>query len=369
MQLWQWQFGVDAPHIVDAPELAPLDFFDIDGWADDDHAQAFRAFCQSLDVLEPGTDIDAARLHALRLAALELGKQPATEPCRRFFETHFTAFRVLPPDENGLVTGYFEPELSASLEANAAFSVPVYALPDDLVLIGDDDKRDRPDLAELTAARSTPHGPVPYETREDIERGALQGRGLELAWLADPFEAFVMHVQGSATLRFPDGSAKHFGFAGKNGYPYTSIGRLLLERGELDPSNASLDALLDWLRADRERGRELIRANRSYIFFRQLGPRQPGEGPEGALGAPLTPGRSLAVDPRCHQLGLPIWVSASGLPDTAGSPFNRLMIAQDTGSAIRGFVRGDIFWGSGDEAGHRAGRTKHPCQFCILIPN
>jgi membrane-bound lytic murein transglycosylase A len=159
------------------------------------------------------------------------------------------------------------------------------------------------------------------------------------------------------------------GFAGKNGHPYSSIGRLLVERGELAPAKASLEAVLGWMRADARRAQALMWENKSYIFFRVLDRAEAAIGPHGALGAPLTPGRSLAVDPRYHRLGLPVWVSAPALRTGDGAPFNRLMIAQDTGSAIRGPVRGDIFCGTGAEAGRIAGGTKYPCDFCILIPN
>ena len=178
-----------------------------------------------------------------------------------------------------------------------------------------------------------------------------------------------MQIQGSGLIRLPDGKGLRIGFAGKNGHPYTSIGKILIERGILQAAGASLQTVLDWMRADPERGRKLMWENKSYPFFQVLEKTEHGEGPHGALGLPLTPGRSLAVDPRYHQLGLPIWISAPELKDGKGHRVERLMIAQDTGSAIRGPVRGDIFWGSGAKAGRVAGETKHPCDFYVLIPN
>ena len=258
--------------------------------------------------------------------------------------------------------------MAGSLEADDAFTVPIYALPDDLVLIANNASEEGLP-AGLTAARQAGTGVVPYYTRQEIEEGALRGRGLELVYLADAVDAFVLQIQGSGLIRLPDGGRLRLGFAGKNGHPYASIGKILIERGELQPSNASMDILLEWLRADRERGRELMRENKSYPFFRRLTGMEAEDGPCGSLGVPLTAGRSLAVDPRYHPLGLPIWVSAPDLTDQGPRHFNRLMIAQDTGSAIRGPVRGDIFWGTGTEAGFIAGRTKHICDFCILIPN
>ncbi len=267
-----------------------------------------------------------------------------------------------------MVTGYYEPELAGSLTPDEAFHLPVYALPDDLVLVTEQNKPASFPV-DLTAARTSETGLIPYFTRQEIEKGALERRGLELVYLSDAPDAFVMHVQGSGLIRLPDGKALRIGFSGKNGHPYTSIGKRLVEMGELDLARASLDTVLGWIRSDAERGRRLMWENKSYIFFRILDEAEAGEGPHGALGVPLTPGRSLAVDPRFHRLGLPVWVSAPALNDMQGHPFNRLMIAQDTGSAIRGPSRGDIFWGSGESAGRIAGKTRHACEFCILIPN
>jgi membrane-bound lytic murein transglycosylase A len=283
---------------------------------------------------------------------------------RQFFERFFTPYSITRPSEGALVTGYFEPELAGTLEADDRHRVPVYGLPDDLVML--DGSTGRGGLPDgLTAARRTPQGLGPYYTRQEIEQGALLGKGLEIAWLADPHDAYVMQVQGSCLIRLAGGGAIRIGFSGKNGHPYTSVGKVLIERGALNADSAALDKVLDWLRSHPEEGRAVMWENRSYPFFRIIG----ADGPLGSLGAPLTKGRSLAVDPRYHQLGLPIWVSAPELEDGERRPFRRLMIAQDSGSAIRGPVRGDIFWGSGDDAGRKAGATKHVCDFVVLIPN
>jgi membrane-bound lytic murein transglycosylase A len=352
--LWRWQFGEAEPLPMDT---APVSFADIAGWAGDDHAAALAALRLSLAASgEPSALAD-------RVAAL--GDAPSPQAARQFFEENFTPRRVAPQAESAIVTGYFEPELRGSLERTPEFGVPVYALPADLVLVT---AENRPEgwPADHTGGRQTPNGLVPYFTRQEIESGALAGRGLDLLYLADPAECFVMHVQGSGAVRLPDGTCLRLGFSGKNGHPYTSIGKLLVQRGELEAATATLDALLAWVRADAERGRLLMQENASFIFFhiREGDPQGPS-----AHGVPLTAGRSLAVDPRYHRLGAPIWVEAKGLADDAGRPFQRLMIAQDTGSAIRGQVRGDIFWGSGEAAGRIAGATKHPCNFIVLIPN
>jgi membrane-bound lytic murein transglycosylase A len=221
----------------------------------------------------------------------------------------------------------------------------------------------------LTAMRETGDGLVPYFTREEIDRGALAGRGLEILYLADPVELFFMQVQGSGRVRLPDGTRLRLGYAGKNGYPYTSIGKLLLERGEGKANGMSMQVLKDWLCADAPRGQRLMWENRSYVFFRELDGREAQDGPIGAAGVALTPGRSLAVDASYHALGLPIFVEAETLVGSDGAPFRKLMIAQDVGSAIRGPERGDIFWGSGEAAGAIAGSTLAPARFIVLLPN
>jgi membrane-bound lytic murein transglycosylase A len=360
-RLWQWQFGAAGIGERRALDTAPIAFSDIPGWTADDHSAAFGAFLRSCDSA-------GAAIAAIREAALSLGAAPTPDAARRFFEGNFSAHHVTPQPEGAIVTGYFEPELAGSLEPTGAFAVPIYSLPDDLVLVPTGERAEAL-AADLTAARATPEGLAPYYTRREIDEGALRGRGLEIAHLADAAEAFIMHVQGSGLIRLSDGRPMRVGFAGKNGHPYSSIGRLLVERGELAPAKASLEAVLGWMRADARRAQALMWENKSYIFFRVLDRAEAAIGPHGALGAPLTPGRSLAVDPRYHRLGLPVWVSAPALRTGDGAPFNRLMIAQDTGSAIRGPVRGDIFCGTGAEAGRIAGGTKYPCDFCILIPN
>jgi membrane-bound lytic murein transglycosylase A len=297
-----------------------------------------------------------------------LGGKLSRVDAKRFFEANFKPYLVKRPAQGALLTGYFEPEIQGSLTPTGKFQIPIYKVPGDLTMIKSPAERGQLS-ADLTAARITPSGPVPYYTRREIEEGALRGKGLEIAYLADPYETFVMQIQGSALIRLPDGKALRIGFAGKNCHPYTSIGKILIERGVLQAASASLDTVLNWMRADPERGRQLMWENKSYPFFRLLEKTEYGEGPHGALGLPLTAGRSLAVDPRYHQLGLPIWVSAPTLKDGKGHPVERLMIAQDTGSAIRGSVRGDFFWGSGPKAGRLAGETKHPCDFYVLIPN
>jgi membrane-bound lytic murein transglycosylase A len=191
---------------------------------------------------------------------------------------------------------------------------------------------------------------------------------LELVWLEDHVEVFFIHIQGSAKIKLPDGSSMRIGFAGKNGHSYTSIGKHIVAKRLMKKSEISLENVKAWLRADKSRGMEVMWANRSFIFFREMGQLDEHDGPIGAHGVPLAAGRSLAVDRRYHQLGLPIWVSSRHLVTESGRSFARLMVAQDVGSAIKGAERGDIYWGSGDKAGQIAGDTHHAGQFVVLLP-
>jgi membrane-bound lytic murein transglycosylase A len=177
-----------------------------------------------------------------------------------------------------------------------------------------------------------------------------------------------MQIQGSGLIRLPDGKGVRVGFAAKNGHPYTSVGKVMIDRGLMQAHTASMQSIMSWMQVNKKQGQELMWENKSYPFFRVLSTSEASEGPQGAMQLALSPGRSLAVDPRYHELGAPIWVSAQGMKDTQGKPLARLLVAQDTGSAIKGPVRGDIFWGSGDAAGKIAGVTKQVCDFYVLMP-
>jgi membrane-bound lytic murein transglycosylase A len=233
-------------------------------------------------------------------------------------------------------------------------------------LVADSERGAKADA--LTHARKTATGTEPYVTRAQIEEGALSGQGLELVWLEDPVDAFFLHVQGSGMIAFADGTAARITYDGKNGHPYTSVGRYLIDAGLFPADQMSLDALKEFLKADRARGIAAMRQNKSYIFFREL----TGEAAASALGAmeiPLSDHRSLAVDTRYHDLGTPVYVVSPSLTHAGRDHgFYRLMVAQDVGSAIRGPERGDIFFGTGDDAGAKAGCTKHPGNFFVLLP-
>jgi membrane-bound lytic murein transglycosylase A len=337
--------------------LRPVSFTELPGWNDDDQAAAFGALLKSCRKMNSPDAVCAA--------ALALGDGVDRNAARDFFEANYTPNVVEGSVAPGLVTAYYEPEVKGSREKSAAFQVPVYGRPPDLITIVPETERARFN-DRITGFRATTEGQVPYYTRAEINGGALAGRGLELLYLDDPVELFYMQVQGSGVVRLPDGSAIRLTYAGKNGYPYTSIGKLLVERGEIAKGAANMEAVKSWLHADPARGRALMEENRSYVFFAELG--KEASGPIGAEGVPLTPGRSLAVDVAYHRLGLPIFVAVPDLADETDKPFQRLMIAQDVGSAIRGPERGDIFFGSGEAAGAKAGGTAHPARFFILLP-
>jgi membrane-bound lytic murein transglycosylase A len=332
--------------------LEPTDFAEIAGWAEDDHLAAFAAFRAGAECIAErppkqralGISGEAVQ-RAARLALPSEVASPAA--ARKFFESCFRPFRIAAA---GFVTGYYEPEAVASRTRTAAFSVPLYRRP--------------PELTEPDPSAAT------FFDRAAIEDGALAGRGLELAWLADPVDAFFIHVQGAARLRLTDGTTLRIAFAGKSGHPYTSIGRLAVERGLLTRDAAHKEGLEAWLKAHREAGRALMRENRSYIFFRETALSEE-QGPIGAAGVPLAPGRSLAVDRMLHTFHTPLWVIVPELadPEHAGRPFRRLMVAHDTGSAIVGPARGDIFLGSGDQAGRLAGRVRHQAEMVALLPH
>ncbi len=353
-----------------APLLERIDFSDIAGWRDDDHVAAFRTFLIGAAAIAsalPKTralGVDGAGLQRVARAALAAGPAPTLETARAFFEDRFVAHRIAAP---GFVTGYYEPEVAASRAATRRFTVPLLSRPPDLVDVTDENRPAGSD-PEIRFARKTANGIVPFFDRAAIEEGALASRGLEIAFVEDPVDAFFIHVQGSARLRLADGETVRIAFAGKSGHPYTSIGRLAVERGLLKREHADKDGLEAWLKQNPEAARALMRENRSYIFFRETALAE-ADGPLGAAGVPLTALRSLAVDRTLHTFHTPVFVDASGLTDPERKePFRRLMIAQDTGSAIVGPARGDIFFGSGAAAGSRAGRVRHEAAMIVLAP-
>jgi membrane-bound lytic murein transglycosylase A len=353
--------------------LEVVPFSALVGWHDDDHCVAFAVFrrsCAALvndhPALRPA-DAASQSLRAVCQAALALPDADQAQ-ARGFFEANFDAVDIVPPSGRGFLTGYFEPEYDGSLTPTEAFKTPLLARPADLITVPQGETL--PGLAPgLQAARRTDAGLEPYPDRAAIEDGALGGRAAPIMFLRDPVDAFVVHVQGSARIRLPDGRTRRIAYAGRNGHPYTSIGRILVERGHIPLEEMSLERLVGWLREHPDEARAIMRQNRSYIFFRVAEDLDPNEGPIGGAGIPLTPGRSLAVDRARWSYGLPFWLEGE-LPTAHGAsePLRRLMIAQDTGTAIVGPARGDFFVGSGPEAGTRAGLLRHGVRFVVLRP-
>lgn len=353
----------------------PISFADIDGWAADDHLAAFGAFLKSarrlLAICRAG-ETAGRPSSALASACHQAVEQPfapkSQAEARQFFEAHFVPHRVVHNGAQGLLTGYYEPVLEGSLTETDRFCVPLLRRPPDLVNLVEESQRGAKADALTHARRTANGGTEPYATREEIEEGALSGQGLEFLWLEDPVDTFFLHIQGSGLIRLADGSEMRIAYHGKNGHPYTSVGRYLINEGLFAPDDVSLDSLKDWLRANPERGKHAMRQNKSYIFFRELEGRD-AESALGVLEIPLTADRSLAVDAGFHEIGTPVFVEAPTLTHAMGpSGFRRLMIAQDVGSAIRGPERGDLYFGSGDEAGRLAGITKHPGRYIVLLP-
>jgi membrane-bound lytic murein transglycosylase A len=358
---------------VGEARLEPLAFSELEGWRDDDHRAAFRTFRRSCDALVSGeTELRPATVPGPDLLAVcrraVAMPDPDRDAARLFFEEAFAPFAVVPPSGQGFLTGYYEPEFEGSRTKSRDFAVPLLARPEDLVTIPQGETLPGIDPG-LQAARRTSSGYEPYPDRAAIEGGALGALAHPIVYLREPGEAFIIHVQGSARIRLPDGSVMRVAYAGRNGQPYTSIGRLLVERGEMDPGTMTLERLLGWLHAHREPARALMQENRSYIFFREASELPSDAGPIGGAGIPLTAGRSLAVDRTLWSYGLPFWLEGE-LPLTldAAEPLRRLMIAQDTGSAIVGPARGDFFFGSGKQAGTRAGLLRHRPRFVVLLP-
>lgn len=357
-----------------SPLFVPVAYDSLPGWAEDDHAAAFAAF--RLSAVQ-------ARLKPYRTGSLGADFASFSGACdeargsalasrsdaRSFFERHFAPFRVSPePAAHGFVTGFYEPVVPASATQTAVFGVPLLARPDDLV---DVDDGNRPEGLDpyFAFGRQSDTAIVEYFDRAAIEQGALRARNLEIAWVEDPVDAFFIHVQGSARLAMVDGSVRRVTYAAKTGHPFTGAGKVLAGLGEIPLADVTMQSIRRWFRQNPARVNEILWRNRSYIFFRDADVDDPALGPVAAAKVPLTPGRSVAVDRLLHTFGTPFFIQAPALRDfCGGGPLSRLMIAQDTGSAIVGAARGDLFTGSGFAAGEIAGVIKHAADFFALLP-
>jgi len=342
--------------------LKPAKFKDLPGWGTDALEEAVPVFLRSCRALtSPVGDWQPACEAAAKVPP---GDRAAA---RRFFETNLRPWSVrnqrIPV---GLFTGYYEALLQGSLKRHGNFTVPIYARPPELVMV--DLGRFRDSLKGQRIAGLTVKGELlPFPDRKAIDEGLLDRRKLEIAWVNDPVSAFFLEVQGSGRIRLEDGKELRVGYAAQNGQPYTAIGRELIARHALNAKDVSLQTIRAWLEAHPDQAREVMERNASYVFFEKTG----NAGPFGAQGIPLTAGRSLAVDLTYHALGTPVWLVASAPSPHPGEPdqkLHRLLIAQDTGGAIRGPIRGDVFWGFGPDAEAIAGRMKNRGKMWVLLP-
>jgi len=359
--------------------LTPASFTDLPGWHDDPVSQALPALqksCRRMASLpdgeplgRPGNSGFAGTAGDWRSACAAAARVPAGDDgaARAFFEAHFRPFAAADGGErSGLFTGYYEALLQGSRKPSARYHVPLYRRPPELVTV------------ELGKFREDWHGKhisgrvdggtlVPLPDRAAIEKGAFARRGLELVWVDSPVDAFFLEIQGSGRVRLAEGGEMRVGYTADNGHTYTAIGRELVRRGVYKPAEVSMQSIRRWMEAHPGEAAGLMETNASYVFFTE----EKGEGPLGAEGVPLTPGRSLAVDRQHWPLGVPLWLDATApaaqetQPDR---PLRRLLIAQDTGGAIRGPVRGDVFWGAGPEPESIAGRMKNPGRLWVLLP-
>jgi membrane-bound lytic murein transglycosylase A len=352
--------------------LEPLTWSDLDGWAQDNHAEAFatfRASCRAVVGHARWGDDPRPLLPVLAEVCRKALAAPPTANARSFFEENFRPVRIYKlGDTAGFLTGYYEPIVGGSRFPTREFTVPIYRRPGDLVPPpGYQKGQGFPNSGRAT--RRLPDGTlVPYYDRGEIEDGALDGQHLEICWIRDPIDLLFIQIQGSARVRLEDGTMLRINYDAHNGFPYTAIGRVLIERNEVPREEMSMERIRSWMNAHPDQAKELRDQNRSYVFFRITGLSGEREA-TGAQGVPLTPRRSIAVDKALHVYGTPFFIQA-GLPtdDRRSGAFRRLMIAQDTGSAIVGPARADIYYGAGDEAGKIAGRLRNPGMFALLMP-
>ncbi|CAN5551489.1 MltA domain-containing protein [soil metagenome] len=367
---------VDWPFEIAGTQYAPVAWADIAGWSDDDHLEAFQAFRASCK------PISAQRLPSVDSKALGGSLR---EPCnaakaadisdaaraRAFFENNFLPLRISRLGESdGFVTGYYEPVIDGSRTQTDIYNVPVYRKPSNLFVRGfKQSATSLPNKGEVFRKIGR-RKLVPYYDRGEIEDGKIAGRGLEICWLKSQTDLLFTQIQGSARVRLEDGSTVRINYDAHNGYPYTAVGRVLIDRGIVPREQMSMQRIRQYMDANPDAAKELRRQNRSYVFFREVQLSDKDEA-VGAQGVPLTPGRSIAVDKSLHVYGTPFFIEGE-LPiesEQSKTPFHRLMVAQDTGSAIVGPARADLYFGAGVDAGKVAGRMRNAARFIILVPN
>ncbi|MDH3454428.1 MAG: murein transglycosylase A [Desulfuromonadales bacterium] len=341
------------------PTLQAVSWPEVSGWQQDNPSLALGAFLKSCSALRRRPQWQAVCEGA---SAMEHASEAEV---RAFFERNFVPYQVRQANGSteGLLTGYYVPDLKGSRTASAAYPYPLYRRPDDLLVIDLSDVY--PDLGNYRLrGRLEGNRVIPYWNRGDIDGHSQPLVGQELFWVADPVERFFLQIQGSGRILLDTGEQVMINYADQNGYPYKSIGKYLIDRGAMTRDQMSMQNIRAWIRDNPSELGPVLNQNPSYVFFREL----PGDvqSPPGALGVPLTPGRSLAVDRRYITLGAPVFIETTW--PNSDQPLQRLMLAQDTGGAIKGKVRGDFFWGMGDQAGAQAGRMKQSAKFWVFLP-
>ncbi len=343
-------------------KVEPLTFAKLDGWKNDDHAAAFQVFLKSCSaILQGSPSVRKARpVFAGLYKVCERARIAAPldrDKARAFFEANFKPVRILPEvhtygyytGADGFYTGYYEAEVTGSRFKTGDYNVPLYRVP-----------------SRFAGKKSTVFSQF---DRSAIDGGALAGKGLEICWIKNPVDAFFAQIQGSTRVKLDDGELLRLNYIASNGKPYTPVGRIMIDQGLCTPEDMSMDKIREFMESNPDEGKALREKNRSFVFFSETR-LKPNDEPLGAQGIPLTPGRSLAVDPHVHVYGEPIWIDAkfpinSDVPQDA---FQHLMFAQDTGSAIRGVARADIYFGHGEDIPHIAGRIKQFGKFVMLLP-
>lgn len=346
------------------PRLAQWD--EIDGWAEDQLSAAWPALLKSCERLarQPQWTTTCN-------TAATLGRQPGEQAVREFFRAHFSPWQLFAGsrEARGLVTGYYEPLIAGSRTADAEYRWPIHGTPPDLINV--ELAGLHPELKGLRLrGRLVGNKLLPYSSRAELSSAGEDFPAPVLLWAKDPIDLFFLQVQGSGRVELPDGSRVRIGYAEHNGHPYQSIGRWLVDQQQLTLDQASMEGIKQWARSNPTRLQELLNVNPAYVFFRELpsGNQRDGEeeGPIGALGVPLSSGRSIAVDPQHVPLGAPVFLSTT--EPLSERPLRRLVLAQDTGGAIKGALRADFFWGFGDQAGRQAGRMRQQGQMWLLLP-
>lgn len=357
-----------APNAMAEKMFETVSLSQVTGWSEDNHALALQTFQRSCaEILKTGHGFKRAAAFGGSIEDWKAVCQTATHAsdAKTYFEKNFVALKVTDPVRpQGLYTGYYEPEAEGSLVQSDQYPVPVYAKPADLIALDDSSQKQ----LGLAYGRIVNGKAKAYFTRREIEQGALQNSNLAICYLKSWVDAFFMHIQGSGRVILPDGRTIRLAYAAKTGQPYTGIGGVLLSQGVGTKETMSMELLRTWMSDHPAKARELMWNNKSYIFFRAIDVPSDDLGALGAQQVNLTPLRSLAVDRSIWMFGTPIWIDTTTPPEAGSKPFRHLLVAQDTGTAIKGYVRGDVYWGWGDEASFNAGHMKSAGSMIVLLP-